>query len=263
MLQAPGAEQPSGALFGLVTQRLYNFFVNTLRPRQHGRHFADDTFKRIFLNENVIISIKISLKFVPKDPINNIPALVQIMAWRRPGDKPLSEAMMVSLVSLLTHVCVTRPQWVKCFGTDLIKKLSPFIATEIWCLQHWGLSKMTEHFQIKFHEWKFNHFLFLFHWSLFLGVWLAISRDGSRNDLNLILWQRGPLSLTKINYKPKLDIFIRSEITYPFQNFNARMTIIISIFKMMIESLSQSKLYTSQVKSSQSSLYCFPYKTRY
>ena len=51
-------------------------FVNTLRPRQDGRHFADDTFKRIFLNENVRISIKISLKFVAKGPINNIPALV-------------------------------------------------------------------------------------------------------------------------------------------------------------------------------------------
>ena len=55
----------------------------------------DDTFKSIFLNENVRISIKISLKFVPKCPINNIPSLVQIMAWRRPGDKPLSEPMMV------------------------------------------------------------------------------------------------------------------------------------------------------------------------
>ena len=70
--------------------------VNTLRPRQNGRHCADDIFKRIFFNENVWISIKISLKFVPKGPINNIPALVQIMAWRRPGDKPLSEPMMVS-----------------------------------------------------------------------------------------------------------------------------------------------------------------------
>ena len=50
--------------------------LNTLRPRQNGRHFADDTFKRIFLNENVGISIKISLKFVHKGPINNIPALV-------------------------------------------------------------------------------------------------------------------------------------------------------------------------------------------
>ena len=84
--------------------------INTLRPRQDGRHLPDDTYKWIFLHENVWISIKISLKFVPNGPISNIPALVQIMAWRRPGDKPLSEPMMVSL---LTHSCVTRPQWVK------------------------------------------------------------------------------------------------------------------------------------------------------
>ena len=50
---------------------------NTLRPRQNGRHFADDIFKCIFLNENVWIPIKISLKFVPKGQINNIPTLVQ------------------------------------------------------------------------------------------------------------------------------------------------------------------------------------------
>ena len=83
--------------------------VNTLRPRQDGRHFPDDIFKWIFLNENVWISLRISLKFVPKVWINNIPALVQIMAWHRPSDKPLSEPMKVSL---LTHICVTRPQWV-------------------------------------------------------------------------------------------------------------------------------------------------------
>ena len=58
---------------------------------------------------NIWISNKISLKFVPKGPFRNIPALVQIMAWRRPGDKPLSEPMMVRLP---THICVTRPQWV-------------------------------------------------------------------------------------------------------------------------------------------------------
>ena len=82
---------------------------NTLRPRQNGRHFPDDIFKWIFLNENVWISIKISLKFVPRGPVCNIPASVQMMAWRRPGDKPLSEPMTVSL---LTHICVTWPQWV-------------------------------------------------------------------------------------------------------------------------------------------------------
>ena len=83
--------------------------VNSLRLTQSGRRFAYDIFKCIFLNENVWISTKISLMFVPKGPINNIPALIQIMAWRRPGDKPLSETMMVSLP---THICVTRPQWV-------------------------------------------------------------------------------------------------------------------------------------------------------
>ena len=68
---------------------------NSLGLRQNGRHFADNIFNRIFLNENVWIPIKISLKFVPKGPINNITALVQIMAWRCPGDKPLSESMML------------------------------------------------------------------------------------------------------------------------------------------------------------------------
>ena len=82
---------------------------NILRPRQNGRHFADAIFKRIFFNENVWISIKISLKFVPKGPINIITAMFQIMAWRRPGDKPLSGPMIVRLP---THICFTRPQWV-------------------------------------------------------------------------------------------------------------------------------------------------------
>ena len=82
-----------------------SFIINSLRPRQNGRHFTDDIFKW-----NVWIPIKISLKFVPQGPMNNIPALVRIMAWRRSGDKPLSEPVMVSL---LTHICVTQPQWVK------------------------------------------------------------------------------------------------------------------------------------------------------
>ena len=86
--------------------------VNTLRSRQNGCHFADDNFGCIFLNENVWIAIKTWLNFVPKGPINNIPALVQIMAWCRPGDKPLSEPMVVRLP---THICITRNQWVNCW----------------------------------------------------------------------------------------------------------------------------------------------------
>ena len=40
------------------------------------------------------ISIKMSLNFVPKGSIDNNPALVQIMAWRQTGDKPLSEPIL-------------------------------------------------------------------------------------------------------------------------------------------------------------------------
>ena len=54
-------------------------------------------FQKHLLIENIWISLKTSLKFVPKSPINNIQVLVQIMAWLRPVDRPLFEPMMVSL----------------------------------------------------------------------------------------------------------------------------------------------------------------------
>ena len=104
----------------LLTQSLPMMFIqpfvknlltfNILRPRQNAHHFSDNIFKCIFLKENAWISTNISLKFVPKWPINNIPTLVQRMAWRRPGNKPLSEPMVVGLSM---YICVTRPQWVK------------------------------------------------------------------------------------------------------------------------------------------------------
>ena len=55
---------------------------------------ADDIFKCIFVNENDDIPIQISLKLVPRSPIDNKTVLVQVMAWRRTGDKPLSEPML-------------------------------------------------------------------------------------------------------------------------------------------------------------------------
>ena len=77
------------------------FFINTWRPRQNGRHFPYDIFKCIFFSENVCILLKISLRFVPSGPINNIP--------QYSGAKPLSEPVVVGL---LTHICVTRPHGV-------------------------------------------------------------------------------------------------------------------------------------------------------
>ena len=88
----------------------YQPLLNIYKPRRNGRQFPDDNFKCIFLNQNIQISIKVSLKFVLMGPINNFPALVQMMAWRLVGAKPLSEPMMVIL---LTYICGTRPQWFK------------------------------------------------------------------------------------------------------------------------------------------------------
>ena len=115
---------------------------NTLRPRRTEQHFADEIFKRIFFNENVWITIKNSLKFVPKGPISNIPALVQIMAWRRPGDTPLSEPMLVSLPS---HICVSRPQWVMgCFSSS-VSEIALKDVTEIDHYQTTTRYKLANH----------------------------------------------------------------------------------------------------------------------
>ena len=82
----------------------YTGITNTLRPRQNGRHFADDILKCILSNENVYISIQNFSKFCFQ--ASN---LVQIIAWCHRGDKPLSEPMVLNL---LAYICVARPHWV-------------------------------------------------------------------------------------------------------------------------------------------------------
>ena len=67
---------------------------NTSKPEQNGAILADDIFKCTSLIENNGIQIQISLKCVPRTPIDNKPALVQVMVWRRTGDKPLPEPVM-------------------------------------------------------------------------------------------------------------------------------------------------------------------------
>ena len=112
------------------------------RLRQNGRNF-----KCIFLNGYIRIFINISLKFISKGQINNIPALFQIKAWRRPGDKPLSEPVMVSL---LIHICIIWPQYhimthhvmmaIKCIGwqhESFIRMILPAKAAMGPCLCLW------------------------------------------------------------------------------------------------------------------------------
>ena len=80
--------------------------LKLLRPRKMAA-ISQTTFSNAFSLMKIYM-IQISLNFVPKGPINNISALVQVMAWHRLGDKPLAEPIMVSL---MTHICVTRSQW--------------------------------------------------------------------------------------------------------------------------------------------------------
>ena len=132
----------SNSRYAAIYCEIYRTIVNTWRPRQNGRHFADGIFKCIFLNENVWILIKISMNFVPEGPINNIPALVQIMAWCRPGDKPLSEPMMVSLT---THICVTRPQCVKMrlILSDIASTFCVYIHNKFVCDIYQNINRAT------------------------------------------------------------------------------------------------------------------------
>ena len=62
-----------------------------------GAIIEDGIFKCIFLNENDRIPIRISAKFVARGPVANKPAFVQVMAWRRTGDKPFPEPMMTQV----------------------------------------------------------------------------------------------------------------------------------------------------------------------
>ena len=137
--------QEDSISIGLGTSLIRNpgriICLNILRPSQN---FADDIFKCIFLNWNIWILIKISLMFVLKGPINNMPSLVQVMAWRRPGDKPLSEPMMVRLS---IHISVTRPQWIN----------PSFIYTSVWwhtiCSMHTCTSRDNG---LEIHIWGYE-----------------------------------------------------------------------------------------------------------
>ena len=100
---------------------------------------SDDLFECIFMNENVCILIKISMEFVSRGPINDIPALFQMMTWHWPSDKPLSEPMMINL---LTHICVTHPQWINAVKVNSSTILSTKFGI-LYLYQSFGLTFLT------------------------------------------------------------------------------------------------------------------------
>ena len=71
-----------------------SMWVHSSPPDKMAANLADNILKCNFMNEMFCVLTKISLQFVPYDLIDNSPALVQIMGWRRIGDKPLSEPML-------------------------------------------------------------------------------------------------------------------------------------------------------------------------
>ena len=120
-------------------------------------------FRRRYLQmhfpEGKYINFKISLQFVPKCLINNIPVLVQIMAWLCSGHKPLSKPMMINLP---THICVTRPQWVKAQIKENIN------APRHWHLC-WEFRAQKASYAGNFSIWWRNHEL-LRYLLIFLGL---------------------------------------------------------------------------------------------
>ena len=85
-------------------------WVNTLKLQQNVPYFTDNIFQCIFLNENFWSLNTISLKYVSEGPIDNMVALVQIMAWCWSGDKSLPDHQCWP--SSLMHICSTRKRWV-------------------------------------------------------------------------------------------------------------------------------------------------------
>ena len=106
VLSAKFVRTDENSLLWVLAQFAVNIYCNRTRfyiqnfgsekkwPRFRRRHFQMHILEWRCLN------------LTKNGPIDNIPALVQIMAWRRPGDKSLSEPM---IVSLLSHTYVTGP----------------------------------------------------------------------------------------------------------------------------------------------------------
>ena len=149
--------------------------------------FPGQHFQLYFLEWKLPISVNTWQKFVPKVPINSIQTLVQIMTWHRPGAKPLSEPMMLNL---LTHICVTRLQWVYGLPSQQIYLKSilrmtisfgscPRFATIIILM--WMLAYVDRRRLLK-HSYQSLSFLLIHH------IWLTVRLTFCAGDLICKCW---------------------------------------------------------------------------
>ena len=204
----------TNAFWVLPQHEFQRDILNSSPPGQNGRLFAENIFRCIFMNEKFYILIKISLKFVPKGPIDNNPALVQIMAWRRIGDKPLSEQILTRFTD-----AYTRGRWVNC-NSHLVSYLTS--SWEIW------LNKCSTISKVLFHSLQNEDFVFSGHsvqqfrsiyWYSWDCCWTSLNFHGfrPRSDRNLkdtcdhfCHWLRLRMTWDKIW---KMSIFLLSQVT--------------------------------------------------
>ena len=110
----------------------FDVFINTLRQRQDGNCFADGSFKRIFMSEKVLISIKTSLKFVPKGSNKNKWALVHIMVLALKRQQAIIWTNGPFTDTSILYI--TQPQSVNCSGSAFYHTL--YILWAKVCMQH-------------------------------------------------------------------------------------------------------------------------------
>ena len=110
-------------LWSMISNKKLLQTINSSPHGHNGRHFADDIWRCILVNEYFSILIKISLKFVPEDPIDNEAALVQVMAWHRTDVKPLPEPMLTQFTDAYMRHHATVYSTI-CSDADLIKHQS-------------------------------------------------------------------------------------------------------------------------------------------
>ena len=158
----------------------------------------------------MLISINISLKFVPKGPINNIPALLQIIVWHRPGGKPLSKPMVVRLP---TPICVIWPQWVN--ETVVYSHVVIPRSWEIYWQVAWSKSAMT-----LMHRLKRMFFPLPLYNVIYLRKLITHYFTFQHDDYTCIRFYMGVLCLC-YNYQVSLDIFLVGKVLI---NFNSLFT---------------------------------------
>ena len=76
------------------------------------------------MNEKYSILIWISLKFVPKAPNVNMSVLVQEMAWRQTGDKPLLESMLIQFNACIMYAALGGDELKNVFENVICKILA-------------------------------------------------------------------------------------------------------------------------------------------